>query len=237
MDSCRELHAELAIISKLLYKNRNQHRRTPYFRLLERVRREHATLAPLRAQQRIRDAERMIATLQGNGESTSATMEYSSSDQLLILDNTVAATVGFMHASELVVKCATRVASLLAQGFFMPFALVMTAILAKLRSLTQKIIVTLLKITRQLQLLIVCQGCRGQPSFEAVGELVERCSAFLPLTLNMPRQHTEMAENAQTIVENKGKTNSVELSGRAVGDGWLRRSSEGVGAAGDNRWI
>jgi hypothetical protein len=223
-----DLHSELATLSKLLYKNRNQHRRTPYFRLLERVRREYAALGPLRVQ-RIRDAEKMVKTLDiGRDGAPRSTTEHSSSEQLAVLDNTASTTLGFMHVSKSVVACSARVASLLGQGFFMPFALVMTAVLARLRTLTQKITAILLKITQQLQLLILREACRGQPSIGAVEALTKRCSPFLSLGLERPKfvEHGSMCKLTRGIDADATVGPDAPDKQRGVAPDWLRRREQ-----------
>ena len=134
--SLQQLRSELATFAKLLHRNRNQHRRTPYFRLLQQL---HAEVSRWPLPQLFADANQAVT------KPTRAKSEGA-------LRSAEAAARGLARASQLSAVCIVQVDGLLAQGFFMPFALVMASMLATLRKLLRALGAELLVLTMQLKL-------------------------------------------------------------------------------------
>ena len=134
----KSLRSELAVFAKLLQRNRNQHRRTPYFRLLQQL---HVEVSRWPLHQLFADASQAVTK-----------SDRANSEGLAVLRSVEAATHGLARASQLSAVCIVQMDGLLAQGFFMPFALVMASSIATLRKLLHALGAELLMLTTQLKL-------------------------------------------------------------------------------------
>ncbi|XP_020519556.1 uncharacterized protein LOC18422181 isoform X2 [Amborella trichopoda] len=158
-----QLQIESDIFDRLLYKNRNQHRRCQYFQWLMRVRRDlklfkSAGLEDIinsffqavngkKPTLKVHLLERLKKKRNGSGRRENI------QERLLGVGRLLAQMV------EPIIKAGIQISSLLAQSFFMALALTILAVLARLRVLLQQILLDVVSIFNMLSSLSCKEQC------------------------------------------------------------------------------
>lgn len=146
MRVCMELHQEMVLLEKLMYKNRNQHRGTRPFHRLEHVRREVRLLwrkgNGLDVLGRFRDILTIAAQPTVGLQERKVPLASSCVSLLQQLFVVCRLAEGIARS---ILGAAHQVTSQLAHGFFMPFSLACLALLARMRTLNAQLLIDTLQ--------------------------------------------------------------------------------------------
>jgi hypothetical protein len=165
--SAHELRAsEHGVLERVLYKNRSQHRRGPYFRRLEHV---------LRALRASRDHPAWIIV---DGAAPSGVAPLAFSD-LTVLDlEDLQCTLAVAPTTAIPVAARSVVAELVCRGHFLPFSLTIIAVLARLYVIERKLCAQLAAAVSEMRILLAV-GATGEAAScllddEDVGESIAK---------------------------------------------------------------
>ncbi|KAK9092098.1 hypothetical protein Syun_027009 [Stephania yunnanensis] len=143
-----QFEAESKILDRLVYKNKNQHRRCTYFQYLLKVRRDtrlvqSARLADILSNvtllmdpSRPKDIIRLLESLKGRYSDVKPNFQKRLLGVARLLSQMV----------EPMVKAAMEISCLLAQSFFMSFSVTILALVARLRILVQQMLLDVVSI-------------------------------------------------------------------------------------------
>ncbi|CAK9321856.1 unnamed protein product [Citrullus colocynthis] len=144
-----QLHLESGILQKMIYKNKNQHRRSSYFRYLLQVRRDLRLLQAAKLEELIsscfqvidgKKPKQKIHSLESLKRRKCEVGKYNFMERLLGTARLLSQMV------EPVFKAATEISILLARTFFTGFCFVILALLARIRVLVQQILLDVVSI-------------------------------------------------------------------------------------------
>lgn len=139
-----QLHAEYGILDRLIYKNKNQHRRCSYFQYLLKVRRDLRLLDSLHLEEIVGSCFHIIT---GNKPKQKVYLLESlkrrkcDSGKHTFMDRLLGASRLLSQMVEPMLKAATEISTLLARSFFMGFSVTILSLLARFRVLVQQILV------------------------------------------------------------------------------------------------
>ncbi|KAJ4827351.1 hypothetical protein Tsubulata_003309 [Turnera subulata] len=144
-----QLEVERGIFERIMYKNKNQHRRSPYFQYLQKVRRDLRLLQSVKLEGLVDSCFQVIT-----GKKPKAKVHLLESLKWRKCD---CGTPNFMERLlgaarllsqmvEPILKAASKVAALLAQTFFMAFSTTVLALLGRLRILIQQVLLDIVSI-------------------------------------------------------------------------------------------
>ncbi|WOG90552.1 hypothetical protein DCAR_0309796 [Daucus carota subsp. sativus] len=145
----KELRVEYGILDKLVYKNKNQHRRSSYFQYLLKVRRDLRLLL---------QSDNLETTLNSSflvvhGKRPKQKVQLLESlkrrkcdGKHTFLDQLLASARLLSQIIEPMVKAAMEISALIARSFFMGFSLTVMALLARLRVLVQQILLDVVSV-------------------------------------------------------------------------------------------
>ncbi|TMX00331.1 hypothetical protein EJD97_001029 [Solanum chilense] len=138
-----QLQTEFAILDRLVYKNKNQHRRCSYFQYLLKVRRDVRLLQTtnleevLSASFQVLNGKRpkqKVQLLESLKRRRSNGGKYNFLERLLGVAHLLSQMV------EPVLRAASEISTLLARSFFMGFSLTVLSLLARIRVLVQQML-------------------------------------------------------------------------------------------------
>jgi hypothetical protein len=153
--------SEHGVLEQLLYKNRSQHRRAPYFHRLEHVRRA------LRAS-RVHPA---WATVDAAAPHATAPLAFS---DVTVHDLEDLHRVLVVAPFTAIPVAARRiVAELVCRGHFLPFSLTIIAVLARLYVIEQQLCAQLAALVSEMRILLACNDSPAAEIHEDVGESVQ----------------------------------------------------------------
>ncbi|KAL2518545.1 hypothetical protein Adt_14792 [Abeliophyllum distichum] len=138
-----QLQTEWGILERMVYKNKNQHRRCSYFQYLLKVRRDLRLLKSANLEE-ILDASFLI--INGNRPKQKVQLLESlkrrrcDSGKYNLLERLLGVSRLLSQVVEPMLKAATEISKLLARSFFMGFSVTILAVLARLRVLVQQIL-------------------------------------------------------------------------------------------------
>ncbi|CAA7048436.1 unnamed protein product [Microthlaspi erraticum] len=136
------LEFEHAVFERMVYKNKNQHRRCSYFQYLLKVRRE---LRLLRTANMVEILRPCFCVISGKGSKLqvleSLKLKKSDTGKPNILERLLGALRLLSQMTEPILNAASGISTLLACSFFIPSSLTFLALLARLRVLIQQILV------------------------------------------------------------------------------------------------
>nr|GLL18400.1 uncharacterized protein LOC109181972 [Ipomoea trifida] len=139
-----QLQSEFGILDRIVYKNKNQHRRCSYFQYLMKVRRDLRLLKSANPEEifsasfdvihgkRPKQKVQLLESLKKKRRTDSN--KHNFLDRLLGVAHLLA------QMAEPMLKAATQVSTLLARSFFMGFSLTVLALLARIRVLVQQML-------------------------------------------------------------------------------------------------
>ncbi|KAL5697667.1 hypothetical protein ACHQM5_028788 [Ranunculus cassubicifolius] len=138
-----QLQSEAVILDKIVYKGKNQHRRGSYFQYLLKVRRDTKLLISANLEEILKFVFQYISGTQPNKRAKKRKInDEKHYFQMRLLG--VARLLSQMV--EPMFKAAIEFSKLLARTFFMDFSLVLLALIARLRTLVQQILLDLVSV-------------------------------------------------------------------------------------------
>ncbi|KAL5736000.1 hypothetical protein ACOSQ2_030788 [Xanthoceras sorbifolium] len=144
-----QLQAERAIFERLVYKNKNQHRRSSYFQYLLKVRRDLRLLQSAKLEELLGSCFQVIT---GNRPKQKVHLLESLKRRKCdggkhnFMERLLGAARLLSQMVEPMLRAATEVSTLLARSFFMGFSLTILALLARLRVLVQQILLDVVSV-------------------------------------------------------------------------------------------
>nr|GMC52511.1 uncharacterized protein LOC109181972 [Ipomoea batatas]GMC54630.1 uncharacterized protein LOC109181972 [Ipomoea batatas] len=139
-----QLQSEFGILDRIVYKNKNQHRRCSYFQYLMKVRRDLRLLKSANPGEifsasfdvihgkRPKQKVQLLESLKKKRRTDSNKHNF--------LDRLLGVAHLLSQMAEPILKAATQVSTLLARSFFMGFSLTVLALLARIRVLVQQML-------------------------------------------------------------------------------------------------
>ncbi|VVB00769.1 unnamed protein product [Arabis nemorensis] len=135
-----QVELEHAVFERMIYKNKNQHRRCSYFQYLEKVRRELRLLRTTNMNEILKSCFHVIS-----GKGSKQKLHVLENLKLKkskpnILERLLGALRLLSQMTEPILKAACGISVLLARSFFLGFSVTSLALLARLRVLLQQIL-------------------------------------------------------------------------------------------------
>jgi hypothetical protein len=137
-----QLELEQAVFERMVYKNKNQHRRCSYFQYLLKVRRELRLLRTANMEGMLRPCFHVISgriSKQKIHVLESLKLKKSDTGKPNILERLLGALRLLSQMTEPILKAASGISTLLARSFFIGFSVTFLALLARLRVLVQQV--------------------------------------------------------------------------------------------------
>ncbi|KAG7594789.1 hypothetical protein ISN45_Aa01g035230 [Arabidopsis thaliana x Arabidopsis arenosa] len=138
-----QLELEQAVFERMVYKNKNQHRRCSYFQYLLKVRRELRLLRTANMESMLRPCFHVISgriSKQKIHVLESLKLKKADTGKPNILERLLGALHLLSQMTEPILKAASGISTLLARSFFIGFSVTFLALLARLRVLIQQIL-------------------------------------------------------------------------------------------------
>ncbi|VFQ74119.1 unnamed protein product [Cuscuta campestris] len=140
-----QLLSEFGILDRIVYKNKNQHRRCSYFQHLSKVRRDLRLLKSAKLDEILTSSFDIIHGKRPKQklhllESLKRRRTTTDGKKQTFLDRLLGVAHLLSQMVEPVLKAAMQVSVLLAQSFFMGFSLTVLALLARIRVLVQQML-------------------------------------------------------------------------------------------------
>ncbi|KAL1207099.1 hypothetical protein V5N11_004305 [Cardamine amara subsp. amara] len=138
-----QLELEQAVFERMVYKNKNQHRRCSYFQYLLKVRRELRLLRTANMEDILRSCFHVISG-KGNKQKIhileKLKLKKCHTGKPNILERLLGALRLLSQMTEPILKAASGISTLVARSFFIGFSVTFLALLARLRVLVQQIL-------------------------------------------------------------------------------------------------
>ncbi|KAG6423819.1 hypothetical protein SASPL_114222 [Salvia splendens] len=150
-----QLHTECGILERLVYKHKNQHRRSSYFQYILKVRRDLQLLKSLNLDEVLESSflvingdrpKQKVQLLEGLKRRKTNSGKYNFLERLLGVTRLLSQIVEpllkaamYPYSSQLLIVF-VEISKLLARSFFMKFSLVVLAVLARVRVLVQQML-------------------------------------------------------------------------------------------------
>ncbi|XP_076888088.1 uncharacterized protein LOC143538402 [Bidens hawaiensis] len=144
-----QLQSELGVLDRIIYKNKNQHRRSSYFQYLLKVRRDCKLLQSTNLLELVNSS---FIVINGNRPRQKVNLLESLKKRKCdggkhsFLDRLLGAARLLSQMVEPMLKAAIELSTLLARSFFMGFSMTLLALLARLRVLTQQILLDVVSV-------------------------------------------------------------------------------------------
>ncbi|CAN1789853.1 hypothetical protein LINPERHAP1_LOCUS18622 [Linum perenne] len=145
-----QLQAECGVFERIVYKNKNQHRRCSYFQYLLKVRRDLRLLQSAKLDELVVSCFHVITGRKPKQKMyllESLKWSKSASGVPNFMERLVGAARLLSQMVEPILKAAMEVSVLLARSFFMEFSLAVLALLARLRVLVQQILLDVVSLS------------------------------------------------------------------------------------------
>ncbi|CAM8997233.1 unnamed protein product [Rhodiola kirilowii] len=143
------LQLEYPILDRIVYKNKNQHRRGSYFQYLMKMRRDLRLLQSIRLEEILthcfyvidgKKPKQKVSALESLNKSMRDNGKHNFMERLLGAARLLSQMV------EPMLKAASKISTVLAQSFFMSFSVAVLAIIARLRVVVQQILLDVVSI-------------------------------------------------------------------------------------------
>ncbi|XP_022638831.1 uncharacterized protein LOC106768719 isoform X3 [Vigna radiata var. radiata] len=144
-----QLQSECGILQRIVYKNKNQHRRSSYFQRLLKVRRDLKLLQSANLEELVTSC---LHVIKGDKPRQKVILLESlkrrkcDGEKHNFMERLLGAARLLAEMVEPILKAATEVSVLFAQSFFMGFSLTIMALLARLRVLVQQILLDVVSL-------------------------------------------------------------------------------------------
>ncbi|KAJ3681234.1 hypothetical protein LUZ60_015723 [Juncus effusus] len=147
-----KLNTESSVLERVVYKNKNQHRRARYFQFLLKVRRDLKLFEAAKLSEILnalfpiidgtKPAENALQAHRAKKQSTGARHSYH--ERLLGVTRLLSQMI------EPIIKAAIQISLLLAKSFFIGFSILVLALLARIRVLVQQILVDVVNVFNEV---------------------------------------------------------------------------------------
>lgn len=144
-----QLHAECAILERMVYKNKNQHRRCSYFQYLLKVRRDLRLLQSAKLEDLLSSCFLVITGKKPKQKvHLLESLKWRKCDvgKPNFIEQLHGVTRLLAQMVEPMLKAACQISILLAQSFFMGFSMTILSLLARLRVLVQQILLDVVSV-------------------------------------------------------------------------------------------
>lgn len=148
-----QLEAESGILERIIYKNKNQHRRCFYFQYLLKVRRDVRLLHSVHLDELLDSCFHVISGRKAKQKANlleSLKRNRRHTGKFNFLERILGAARLLSEMVEPMLKAATEISTLLARSFFMGFSLMTLALLARLRVLVQQMLLDVVTVFNEV---------------------------------------------------------------------------------------
>lgn len=218
-----QLYSEYGILDRMVYKNKNQHRRCSYFQYLLKVRRDLRLLQSARLEQILgycftvinedKPAQK-VHLLEGLKRKKIDMGKYNFMERLLGTAKLLSEMV------EPMLKAAVEISTLLAQSFFMGFSVTILALLARIRVLVQQILLDVVSVFN-----LVSSISQEEQSVRLTQEGIEIFREYYPKNENVVTLECEWKTDKFALVQRIGKCKTETGNRDLGGDDPLKESS------------
>ncbi|GMN51529.1 hypothetical protein TIFTF001_020674 [Ficus carica] len=218
-----QLQFECAIFERMVYKNKNQHRRSLYFQYLLKVRRDLRLLKSAKLEEILSSCFQVISGKRPKQKVhllESLKRRKYEVGKYTFLERLLGAARLLSQMVDPMVKAACEISVLLARSFFMGFSLTILALLARIRVLVQQILVHVISVFNMVSSL-----SRKRQSVKITQDGVEVFREFFPTTVEfitlecvwesdkfVLHERTQKSEIASHNVEIEEKTSTQASS-------------------------
>ncbi|KAF3327715.1 hypothetical protein FCM35_KLT07833 [Carex littledalei] len=203
-----KLQSELSVLDRVVYKNKNQHRRSRYFQYLLKVRRDLKLLEAAKLSQILnalfpiidgkRAAERALRPSQVKKQSTGA--KYSYHERLL----GVARLLSELFYSQ--------ISLLLAKSFFVGFSTMVLALLGRIRVIVQQMLLDVVMVFNKVSEISQCKQ-----TVKLIEDGVEVFREYYPVKNEVVILECQWKEDKFVLLEKlQNENNSKEEDGDAI---------------------
>ncbi|XVF03928.1 hypothetical protein REPUB_Repub05bG0035700 [Reevesia pubescens] len=173
-----KLEVECGILERIVYKNKNQHRRSSYFQYLLKVRRGLRLLKSANLEELLSSCFQVITGKRPKQKVQlleSLKRRKYDAGKPNFMERLLGAARLLSQIVEPMLRAATEVSTLLARSFFMGFSLTVLALLARLRVLVQQILLEIVSVFNT-----VCSLSQKKHSVKIIHEGIEVYREFYP---------------------------------------------------------
>lgn len=148
-----QLEAESGILERIIYKNKNQHRRCFYFQYLLKVRRDLKLLHSVHLDELLDSCFHVISGRKAKQKANlleSLKRNRCHTGKFNFLERLLGAARLLSEMVEPMLKAAAEISTLLARSFFMGFSLMTLALIARLRVLVQQMLLDVVTVFNEV---------------------------------------------------------------------------------------
>ncbi|XP_057433353.1 uncharacterized protein LOC130726142 [Lotus japonicus] len=209
-----QLQSECGILHRMVYKNKNQHRRCGYFQRLLKVRRDLRLLQSANLEELVTSC---FLVIKGDRPKQKVHLLESlkrrkcDGEKHNFLERLLGAARLLSEMVEAILKAATEISVLFARSFFMGFSVTIMALLARLRVLVQQILLDVVSLFNMVSSL-----SRKKQSIKISHEKVEVFREFYPVSADFVTLKCVWESDKFILLETKHKwesENQIENSG------------------------
>uniref|UniRef100_A0A7C9DMA7 Nucleolus and neural progenitor protein-like N-terminal domain-containing protein n=1 Tax=Opuntia streptacantha TaxID=393608 RepID=A0A7C9DMA7_OPUST len=173
-----QLEAESSILERIVYKNKNQHRRCFYFQYLLKVRRDLKLLHSVQLDELLDSCFHVISGRKAKQKANlleSLKRNRHGTGKFNFLERLLGAARLLSEMVEPMLKAAIEISTLLARSFFMGFSLMTLALLARLRVLVQQMLLDVVTVFNE-----VCSIAQKKQSIKITQDGIEVFREYYP---------------------------------------------------------
>ncbi|KAH8494563.1 hypothetical protein H0E87_021097 [Populus deltoides] len=216
-----QLQAECRVFERMVYKNKNQHRRCSYFQYLLKVRRDLRLLQSSKLEEIVGSCFHVITGRKPRQKVhllESLKWRKCDSGTPNFMERLLGAARLLSQIVEPMLKAATDISTLLARSFFMGFSLTILALLARLRVLVQQILLDVVSVFNMVSSL-----SQEKQSVKITQEGLEVFREYYPTNKEFVTLECVWKTDKFVLVE---KTHKIDVKGRdgGLGDGSIEKS-------------
>lgn len=216
-----QLQAECRVFERMVYKNKNQHRRCSYFQYLLKVRRDLRLLQSSKLEEIVGSSFHVITGRKPRQKVNlleSLKWRKCDSGTPNFMERLLGAVRLLSQIVEPMLKAATDISTLLARSFFMGFSLTILALLARLRVLVQQILLDVVSVFNMVSSL-----SQEKQSVKITQEGLEVFREYYPTNKEFVTLECVWKTDKFVLVE---KTHKIDVQGQdgGLGDGSIEKS-------------
>lgn len=215
-----QLQAECRVFERMVYKNKNQHRRCSYFQYLLKVRRDLRLLQSSKLEEIVGSSFHVITGRKPRQKVNlleSLKWRKCDSGTPNFMERLLGAACLLSQIVEPMLKAATDISTLLARSFFMGFSLTILALLARLRVLVQQILLDVVSVFNMVSSL-----SQEKQSVKITQEGLEVFREYYPTNKEFVTLECVWKTDKFVLVE---KTHKIDVQGQdgGLGDGSIEK--------------
>lgn len=215
-----QLQAECRVFERMVYKNKNQHRRCSYFQYLLKVRRDLRLLQSSKLEEIVGSSFHVITGRKPRQKVNlleSLKWRKCDSGTPNFMERLLGAVRLLSQIVEPMLKAATDISTLLARSFFMGFSLTILALLARLRVLVQQILLDVVSVFNMVSSL-----SQEKQSVKITQEGLEVFREYYPTNKEFVTLECVWKTDKFVLVE---KTHKIDVQGQdgGLGDGSIEK--------------